>query len=126
MYQQAALSLFDCLPAKASGTVNGGASVSYTHLAVQQFDLHFKIVHIARAAHDELIMRPNVRHADEHALDLRGEDIDALDDEHVVAPAADLFHARMRPAAFARLVRDAGDICLLYTSPRADRKYAPR
>jgi len=46
----------------------------------------------------------------ENGLDLRREDVDPPDDQHVVGAPPDALHANVRPAARARLVVQRGDI----------------
>ena len=81
---------------------------------VDQLDLDLEVVHVILPAHHELVVRADLvrdpLRADEHALDLRGEHVDALDDQHVVGAAHHLIHTRVRAAACARLVVDARDV----------------
>ena len=61
------------------------------------------------AREDDLIMRQRAFDPQQRGLDLRGEDVDAADDEHVVAAPADAPHApQRRPHGQARHQR--GDV----------------
>ena len=59
---------------------------------------------------DELVVRLDAVEAEQHALDLAREDVDAADDEHVVGAAEDARHARERPPAHARLPRERREV----------------
>ena len=71
------------------------------HRAVE-LDLHFDVVEVVLAGEDELIVRGNALHFEEQAFDLRGEDVHAADDQHVVAAARHGYGHRSRACSSAR------------------------
>lgn len=62
---------------------------------MKQLHLYLQVIQEIPAPHHELVVRADALHADQRAFNLAGEDVDALDDEHVVGAAHDLLHARM-------------------------------
>ena len=80
---------------------------------------HLELVHRPLAADHELVVVGELRDPREHVLDLGGEDVDAANDQHVVRPAQDRAHAEERPAAAARLRREAREIA----RPVADERH---
>ncbi len=64
----------------------------------------------ALARQHDLIVRREVGQIDQHRLDLRGIDIDAADDEHVVVAPGYAHDAHMSAAAGARLVAEPRDV----------------
>ena len=69
-----------------------------------------QLVHRAGSLDDELVVRRGLGDREERVLDVRGVDVDAAHDDHVVAPAAQAADPRRRPAAAARLEGDRGDV----------------
>ena len=59
---------------------------------------------------DDLVVGLHALDLQQHRLDLRGEDVDAADDQHVVGAAGDLLHADQRAAAGARSRGAGGDV----------------
>ena len=85
-----------------------GAGVRRQHLAA-----HLDRVEAALARDDELVLPRQLAVAEDDLLDLRREQVDAADDQHVVAAADDLAHAphaargrRQQPRQVARAVAD--------------------
>ena len=72
----------------------GEEGLAHLHVDVQG-------IRVVLAAHDDLIVGGQVAAADlqQHFLDLRGEDVHAADDEHIVGAAHGLGHADVGPAA---------------------------
>jgi len=64
-------------------------------------ELHLEFVHRAFAADDDLEVRLGLFNRKQHGFDLRREDVDAADDQHVVGAIADALHAAQRAAAGA-------------------------
>lgn len=65
-----------------------------------ELDLDFHRIEVARAVDDYLIVRADdFFDVHEHGFNLRREDIDAADDEHIVRPAADALHSDEGAAA---------------------------
>ena len=64
-------------------------------------------------------MRHRALDREQGGLDLRREDVDAADDEHVVAAAADALHAADRASARARLGDEGGQV----VRPVADHRH---
>ena len=58
-------------------------------------DVHF--VQHAAPLHHQLVVRRQLRPADHHRLELRGIDVDAADDQHVVVAPRDAQDAAVRP-----------------------------
>ena len=67
----------------------------------RHFDLHFHLVQAVLARQHDLVMRQRAFDLQQRGFDLRGEDVDAADDEHVVAAPADAPDAPQRAAASA-------------------------
>ena len=63
------------------------------------FDRH--VIEASVTVDDELVVRRDVRGADQHRLDLRRVYVDATDDQHVVVAARDAQDAQMRAPANA-------------------------
>ena len=61
--------------------------------AQRGLDAHCEFIKVARAGDDALVMRCEIRLAQDQLFDLRREDVDAADDHHVVAAAGNLGHA---------------------------------
>ena len=78
--------------------------------AGRRFDLDGEGVHGALAPDHELVVGLDVGTPDEHRLDLRGEHVDAPDDQHVVGAPGDAHDARVRAPADARLIDDPRDV----------------
>src|ERR1700694_3355465 len=74
------------------------------------FDLYGQFVQATAPLDHELVVRRDVRQADQHSLDLRGIDVHAADDQHVVVTPGDALQAQVRPAAGAALRGGAGDV----------------
>ena len=74
------------------------------------FHLDFQFVHRLRAGDDQLVVRFDAFDGEQNAFDLRREEVNAADDEHVIAAAANLLHADERTAAGALLINEAGDV----------------
>ena len=55
-------------------------------------------------------MRPNLIDAEQYALNLGWEDVDALDDHHIIAAALHLFHPDVGAPAGTGGVVEAGDV----------------
>ena len=84
------------------------AEVVAEHVGVH-LDVDVERVGVVDAVDDELVVR-RVAVLDEDGFDLRREDVDALDDEHVVAAAHRLGHADVGAAAGAFLMREDADV----------------
>ena len=68
------------------------------------------LVERLRALDHELVVRRDARLGEQDVLDLGRVEVDAADDQHVVAAAADRAHARERPPARAALAGQRGDV----------------
>ena len=77
---------------------------------VHQLHFHFQRIQVIALAHHQLVVGAHVFHAHQHAFNLAGEHVDALDDEHIVGAAHNFIHAHMGAAAGAGLVVQAGDV----------------
>ena len=65
------------------------------------FDAH--LVHLRRALDDQPVVGADLLDAEQQRLDVRGEEVDPADDQHVVEPAAQGRDPRHRAAAGAGL-----------------------
>ena len=74
----------------------------------RELDLDGHRIERAFARQHDLVVRRDAREADQHRLDLRGIDVDAADDQHVVVAAGDAQDAHVAAAAGAGLVATAG------------------
>ena len=72
------------------------------HVA-SHLDTDDHIVHIAFAFEDDMIVVSDFRNLHQGPFDLNREDVDPLDDEHIVRPSRDPGDAAMGPSARARL-----------------------
>ena len=75
-----------------------------------EFDVDRDFVERAGTGQLDVEVRRESGDAEERLLDLRGEDVDAADDEHVVRAARDAGHAGRGAAARAGFVCDARDV----------------
>ena len=78
-----------------------------------------KRVQILLAVHDDLVMRQRALHFQQRGFDLRGEQVDAADNEHVVAAPANAADAPERAAADAAAGFERRDIA----RPVADHRH---
>ena len=76
--------------------------ISQEHLRID-LDLHGETIQRALLVDVDLIIGGHLGNLHDLLLDLRGEDIDSADDQHVIGPAEDTRQAAMGPAARARL-----------------------
>lgn len=60
--------------------------------SVDELNLYLQCIKKILSAQDQKIMRPNLIDAEQYALNLGWEDVDALDDHHIIAAALHLFH----------------------------------
>ena len=67
----------------------------------RHFHLHFHLVESVLAGQDDLVMRQRALDLQQRGLHLRRKDIDAANNQHVVAAAADAPYAPQSPAARA-------------------------
>lgn len=79
-------------------------------LSVGDLDVYLEGIHVVLLSEDNLILRSDLGDADENRLDLRREDVDTLDLEHIVASAERLVHSRVGASAFALLIVNPGDV----------------
>ena len=87
--------------------------------AVFEFDADFDLIHVAFISNNDLVERLDLLLAHDDFLDLRREDIDAADDEHVVRTALNLGHAHGLSAAGAGfVVVYTGDILTMPGLPK--------
>ena len=91
----------------------GGVAIERAGLALEG-----ELVHQARALDDQSPVGGDAGDAGENLLDVRGIHVDAADDQHVVAAAAELDEARGGAPAGARLVGDRAEIA----GPVADQR----
>src|SRR5450759_5107571 len=76
----------------------------------RQLDLDGHRIERAVARQDDLVVRRNPRKADQDRFHLRGIDVDAANDEHVVVAAGDPQDTHMRAAASAGLVAQTSNV----------------
>src|ERR1035441_8027141 len=74
------------------------------------FHVHFHGVQAFVARQDDLIMGQRAFHGEQRGFDLRGENVHAADDEHVVAAARDAAHAAHGAPARAGPLRQHTDV----------------
>ena len=99
--------LMRCCSAPATAARSAGL------VARRQLAQHLHLVERALARDHQLVLPRQLAVLEHQLLDLRGEDVDAADDQHVVAAADDLAHAahaarggRQQPRQVARAVAD--------------------
>lgn len=83
-------------------------------------DLHINLdfIQIPLLADGNQIVRANAVNTQQHFLNLRREDIDAADDEHIIGTAFNLGHARSGTATGAGGVVEVGNILGAVTDQR--------
>ena len=84
-------------------------------------DLHLHLQRVERAGgrHDDLVVREDLRHLQQARLDLRREEVHAVDDDHVVAARVDARDAAHGAAAGAGRRLDAREVARAVADHRA-------
>src|SRR4051812_251690 len=78
----------------AQGPCDPGAEGLAVELRVDRLAAHRQLVEGVRALQDQLVVRGDALDVQQGVLDLGGVEVDAADDEHLVAAPSDGAHAR--------------------------------
>src|SRR5438128_4951355 len=84
----------------------------------RRLDLDLNTGQGGRPVDHQQVLRHQVGHPQQGALDLRGIHVHSLDDKHIVGPADQAGHARRRSPAAARRRRERGDVAGAVTDER--------